>query len=565
MAKHAVTAPLRVDNAEQLHWQQRADLVVVGFGGAGASAAIEAASRGLSVLVLERFAGGGATALSGGVVYAGGGTPQQLQAGYPDSSEAMFNYLRKEVGDAVSEQTLRTFCEGSREQLAWLERQGAVFEGSMAPHKTSYPSDRYYLYYSGNEAVPAYAVDAAAAPRGHRTKGTGMSGSALFRALADSARRRGVQVRTQCQVRRLVIDRDNQVIGVEAWQLPAGSRAARSHARLARWAAAVHMYVPALSARLRARMQRLEQRHARPVRVRADHGVVLASGGFVFNRQLLGEYAPRYLDGLPLGSSGCDGSGIDLGRSVGASLGRMNKVSAWRFINPPLAWARGLIVNARGERYCNEELYGATLGHAMVEEHDGRALLILDRTLRNQALAQVGPGKVWSFQRLPVLLNLLFNCRRGNTLEQLADRCRLPADTLRRSVETYNLAARGETTDPLGKSASMLHDLGQGPWYCLDLSYDSRLYPCPTLTLGGLRVCEQSGRMLDQQGAPIAGLYGAGRCAVGVASNLYVSGLSLADCVFSGRRAAAHVAELAASQRASEGEHPCNAQLTRGR
>ena len=113
MAKHAVTAPLRVDNAEQLHWQQRADLVVVGFGGAGASAAIEAASRGLSVLVLERFAGGGATALSGGVVYAGGGTPQQLQAGYPDSSEAMFNYLRKEIGDAVSEQTLRTFAKAA--------------------------------------------------------------------------------------------------------------------------------------------------------------------------------------------------------------------------------------------------------------------------------------------------------------------------------------------------------------------------------------------------------------------------------------------------------------------
>lgn len=558
MTLQAVQAPLRVDSAEQLQWQQRADLVVVGFGGAGACAAIEAASRGLSVLALERFAGGGATALSGGVVYAGGGTPQQLQAGYTDSSEAMFEYLRKEVGDAVSEQALRTFCDASLEQLAWLERQGAVFEGSMAPHKTSYPSDSYYLYYSGNEAVPAYAVDAAPAPRGHRTKGTGMSGSALFRALADSARRRGVRVHTQCQVRRLVVDREGQILGAEAWQLPAGSRAARQHARLTRWAAAVHMYAPAVSARLRARMHRIEQQHALPLLVRADHGVLLASGGFVFNRQLLGEHAPRYLAGLPLGSSGCDGSGIELGRSVGASLGRMDKVSAWRFINPPMAWAKGMIVNARGERYCNEELYGATLGHAMVEEQDGRALLILDRSLRNQALQQVGPGKVWSFQRLPVLLNLLFNCRRGNTLEQLAQRCRLPVEALRRSIDAYNRAARGELADPHGKSASMLHDLGQGPWYCLDLSYDSRLYPCPTLTLGGLRVCEQSGQVLDPQGQPIAGLYAAGRCAVGVASNLYVSGLSLADCVFSGRRAAAHVAGVAASHRAQQGEQPCN-------
>ena len=111
------------------------------------------------------------------------------------------------------------------------------------------------------------------------------------------------------------------MIGVEAWQLPAGSRAARSHARLARWAAAVHMYVPALSARLRARMQRLEQRYARPVRVRADHGVVLASGGFVFNRQLLGEYAPRYLDGLPWAAAAVTAAASTWGVAWAPALG----------------------------------------------------------------------------------------------------------------------------------------------------------------------------------------------------------------------------------------------------
>lgn len=558
MTAPAVMAPLRVEHAEQLQWQQHADLVVVGFGGAGASAAIEAASRGLSVLALERFAGGGATALSGGVVYAGGGTPQQRQAGYQDSPEAMCAYLRQEVGDAVSEQTLRRFCEASAEHLNWLERQGVVFEGSMAPHKTSYPSDRYSLYYSGNEAVPAYAALAAPAPRGHRAKGSGLSGASLFAALADSARRQGVAVRTQCQVRRLVIDQHAQVVGVEAWQLPPGSRAARQHARLSRWAAAVHMYAPGISARLRARLQRIEQASAQPLLIRARHGVLLSSGGFVFNRTLMQQYAPRYLQGLPLGSSACDGSGIELGRSAGGSLGQMHMVSAWRFINPPLAWARGLIVDGRGERYCNEEVYGATLGHEMVEKHDGRALLILDRPLRNQALRQVGPGKVWAFQRLPVLLNLLFNCRRGNTLEQLAERCKLPAQALRDSVQGYGRAARGEIDDPLGKSPAMRHDLSHGPWYCLDLSYDSRLYPCPTLTLGGLRVCELSGQVLDEQGQPITGLYAAGRCAVGVASNLYVSGLSLADCVFSGRRAAAHVAQRHASHPSPQGVHPCN-------
>src|ERR671932_598342 len=93
-----------------------ADVVIVGFGAAGACAALEA-----DVVIVERFAGGGASAVSGGVVYAGGGTAQQLDAGVDDSVDAMYAYLRLETGDVVSEATLRRFCEGSREMITWLE------------------------------------------------------------------------------------------------------------------------------------------------------------------------------------------------------------------------------------------------------------------------------------------------------------------------------------------------------------------------------------------------------------------------------------------------------------
>jgi 3-oxo-5alpha-steroid 4-dehydrogenase len=66
-----------------------ADVVIVGFGAAGACAAVEAADTGADVLVLDRFQGGGASAVSGGVVYAGRGTPQQRDAGVEDSVDAM--------------------------------------------------------------------------------------------------------------------------------------------------------------------------------------------------------------------------------------------------------------------------------------------------------------------------------------------------------------------------------------------------------------------------------------------------------------------------------------------
>ncbi|MNN76964.1 3-oxo-5-alpha-steroid 4-dehydrogenase [compost metagenome] len=66
--------------------------------------------------------------------------------------------------------------------------------------------------------------------------------------------------------------------------------------------------------------------------------------------------------------------------------------------------------------------------------------------------------------------------------------------------------------------------------------------PLGALTVGGLKVNEDTGALLDGNGQSIAGLYAAGRTAIGIPSHLYISGLSLADCVFSGRRAGQAVA-----------------------
>ena len=72
----------------------------------------------------------------------------------------------------------------------------------------------------------------------------------------------------------------------------------------------------------------------------------------------------------------------------------------------------------------------------------------------------------------------------------------------------------------------------------------SLINPCPMFTLGGLIVDELTGAVTTPEGQPIPGLYAAGRTAIGICANSYVSGLSIADCVFSGRRAAEHAVEL---------------------
>ena len=67
----AVEAPLRISNADEIQWCAAADLVVVGFGGAGATAALRARLHGLDVIAIDSAQGGGATRASGGVYYAG--------------------------------------------------------------------------------------------------------------------------------------------------------------------------------------------------------------------------------------------------------------------------------------------------------------------------------------------------------------------------------------------------------------------------------------------------------------------------------------------------------------
>ncbi len=541
-----VGEPLVVNDPASYRWDAQCGVLVAGFGAAGACAALEAAAAGASVLIVERFEGGGASAKSGGVVYAGGGTRYQTEAGYHDTPAAMHAYLRGEVGEAVADATLQRFCAGSVEQLQWLERHGVRFAATMPPRKTSYPADGFFLYYSGNEAV-GDVPRVKPAPRGHRVVARGQSGRVLFDALERAvAAKPHIDVMRQTAVRRLIVDGTGRVIGAQVWQIAPG-RAQRRHARLARLAERFHNGMPAFADRLRAKLHRLELSASRPLTVRAD-AVVLTTGGFIFNRAMVAEHAPHYLQNWRLGTAACDGSGVRLGVSAGGVGHRLEQVSAWRFINPPFAWPKGCVVDRHGLRFCNEEVYGATLGHAMCETRGGRAWLILDAALHGDALRECVSGRLWAFQSLPALALLLAGRKRAKSIGALAAQLDMDPAALEATLRAYNAAVALGRDDAFGKSAAMLAPLTQGPFYAIDISAGSRVFPCPSITLGGLRVDEATNAVLDAYGAPLAGLFAAGRAACGLASNHYVSGLSLADCVWSGRQAGrAAAAEIRAA------------------
>jgi len=533
-----VGAPVAVENADDYAWDDRADVVVVGFGGAGAAAAIEAANRGARVKVLERFQGGGATTLSGGIIYAGGGTRQQRTAGFKDDPDNMFRYLKQETGDCVSDAHLREFCESSVSNLEWLESLGLEFPGNMSPVKTSYPSNPYFLYYSGNEALPVNQEVATPAPRGHRHAAKGQAGGSFFGRLKEATVRAGVDVSYQTKVVRLVVDAEGRVIGVEAQRMDPHSREARMHARIMRMLNPLHATGVGLLASFKPWLEKLEAKSSVRYRVRADRGVVLASGGFITNRGMRSHYLPKYGGTLPNGSPGCDGSGIRLGESVGGATRMMNHASAWRFINPPLSFAQAAIVNARGERYCNESAYGAQIGFHMCEENDGVGWIVMDAASFARARSQAMPWKVLLFQSALSLMTMYFNRKKSDTIEGLARECGFDPRVFRVTVDAYNRACRGEVPDPFRKAAEFHAEIATGPFYALNISKDSKTFPLAVISFGGLAVEEQSSQVTRNDGSLVPGLYAVGRAAAGLPSNHYMSGFAIADCIFTGRKAA---------------------------
>ncbi len=522
------------------------DVVVVGYGVAGVTAAIEAADAGARVLALDRGYGGGASALSGGVVYAGGGTRYQQAAGVTDTPENMFRYLQQETRGVVGDATLRRFCEGSPAMIDWLEAQGARFRATLCPYKTSYPTDAHYLYYSGNETAWPYTEHADPAPRGHRQVARGLSsGHALLAVMIETAMRKGVAFRPLSRVHSL-ISADGVVHGVRYRTVEVDAPATATHRRLSAAAGKLGNWIPKAGRKLTARAEAIWQSEAVEAAERAG-AVILSAGGFVFNREMKARYAGGFADIVPLGTVGDDGSGINLGVAAGGSTDHLERMTAWRFLSPPSALLEGVTVGPHGDRIASEDLYGATHAQIMVDRHGGRGFLIVDAAIWARARGQIR-RQMQAFQKIQAAYLFTAGHRKAGTLGELAARIGVPADALVATVSAYNDGVESAAGDPARKAPKLCTPLQIGPFYAIDISIkNSRVFPAPGLTLGGLRVDEDTGQVLTAEDSPVAGLYAAGRTAVGICSNSYVSGLSLADGVFSGHRAGAHAASSVAS------------------
>src|SRR5262245_57156822 len=179
--------PIEPARASEVAFEREAGVVVVGLGAGGASAAIAAADAGASVVGLERqSAAGGTSAMSGGLLYLGGGTPLQEACGFRDSAENMERFLAAALGPGVDGERLHAYCTESVAHFRWLADHGVPFRASFCDEPNRESEDDSGLLFSGGEDSHPFDEIAEPVPRGHKPQFIDSSGGFLMKCLGSA-------------------------------------------------------------------------------------------------------------------------------------------------------------------------------------------------------------------------------------------------------------------------------------------------------------------------------------------------------------------------------------------
>ncbi|MCV7094444.1 3-oxosteroid 1-dehydrogenase [Mycobacterium kubicae] len=553
---------------------QAYDVVVIGSGAAGMVAALAAAHRGLSTVVIEKAPHfGGSTARSGGGVWIPNNEVLK-KAGVTDTPEAARTYLHGIVGDVVEPERIDTYLDRGPEMLSFVLRHTPLKMCWVPGYSDYYPEapggrpggrsiepkpfDANKLGPDLPHLEPAYSKvplnvvvlqqdyvrlnllkrhpkgllrSLRVGARTFWAKSTGKSlvgmGRALIAPLRIGLRDAGVPVLLNTALTDLYVE-DGVVRGV---------------------------YVEDKTVD-----------NAEPRLIRATKGVILASGGFERNEQMRVKYQRAPINAeWTVGAAANTGDGIVAAEKLGAALELME--DAWWGPTIPLPngpWfalsernAPGsIIVNSSGQRFMNEALpyveathrmYGGIHGQGPGPGENLPAWMILDQQCRDRYLfaglqgGQRFPRK-WLEKGAVVV---------ADSIPELAAKIGVDADGLKQTVERFNGFARsgvdedfhrGESaydkyySDPTNKPNPSLGELTHAPYYAV------KMVPGDLGTKGGIRT-DVHGRALRDDGSIIEGLYAAGNVSSPVMGHTYPGpGGTIGPAMTFGYLAALHIA-----------------------
>lgn len=520
------------------------DVIVVGSGAAGMTAALTAAHHGLRTVLIEkapRF--GGSTARSGGGVW----IPNNhvlLAAGVPDTPEQAAAYLAHIVGADGDPDLQRAFLDHGPDMLEFVLANTPLRLRWVTDYADYYPEAPGGLP-MGRSLEPRpfdarlLGAEAANLADPYLRAPTGMAVTqADYRWMNLMARHpRGLLRTMRVAGRRALSLATRRRLLTMGLALSAGLRAGLASANVPVW-----LSTPMTG--LRTEGDRVVGvdilRDGRPQTIRATGGVILAAGGFEHNERMRKEYQKSPIGTeWTVGAVENTGDGIEAGLRLGAAVDIMD--DAWW--GPSIQLPRGpyfclaertlpgcILVNQAGERFVNEAAPYVDAVHAMYDNHTDEvshipSWLIADQRYRNRYIfAGLGPR-----QPFPGRWYKHGAVHKSSTLDGLAQEIGVPADALRTTVEKFNGYAesgvdadfaRGASAydkyygDPRNRPNPCLAPLSVAPFYAI------RIVPGDLGTKGGLRT-DPTARVLRTDGEAIPGLYAAGNAAVPVMGRTY--------------------------------------------
>ncbi|MBP3437998.1 MAG: flavocytochrome c [Sutterella sp.] len=439
-----------------------ADVIVVGGGGAGLSAAVTAAQAGASVLLLEKLPAIGGNTLRASGLFNAADPERQKPLGIEDSPDWHYKQMLASGGPTASPEVVRRFVDEALPTLHWLEGLGVRFMPQTV------------------------ATWGAEWPRGH--KPVLPRGQAYIRTLSAELMRRGGRILTRTAVTDLLTDNAGRVTGVSAEiRHPDGRREVKRFA--------------------------------------ASRGVILASGGFAANADMVARHVPALRDMPTDNSPGNTGDllapaarigariqGLDFIQCVpGAPAGRSFQVRL------DLDSGRSLLVDADGERFVDEDRSRDILARAILSKPRGTVWIVTDD-------AAVSSYDMVSRKDIYKGLQTRDALRAG-TIAELAGRMGVSAARLEETIRGFQAESEGRR----GKCARVrCVPLTKAPFWA------SRVHLNVHTTMGGL-VITPDAEVVGTDGQPIPGLFAAGEVTGNVHGENRIGGNGVSDAVVFGR------------------------------
>lgn len=423
------------------------DVVVVGAGGSGMAAAIEAKRKGLNVILIEKLPMiGGTTALSS-TAFNAGGSKIQMALKKPYTAD---DYYLKLKGKGPDDASLRNLADLSGPTTDWLVDMGAdlgrVINGSQ-----------------------------------HTPKDGGALGAMLVPVMKKQLDKLGIEPRTSTKAEDLYV-KDGRVAGV---------RVSHDNGK----------YVI----------------HAK--------GVILATGGFASNPELVAKYTPMWAGYPSTASRGATGDALAMATKVGAALGQMDRSGpqtvAYQTGNGAVSLTNvryngAILVNEDGNRFVNELALTPILGKAIKDQKDRHAYLIFDQASVDRAALMKKYKEAGYFVEAP-------------TLDALAKKLGINAENLSKTVAAYQKGMDDGVDHEFGRKDSRFSRIDKVPYY------GAKISPASQTTYGGVKI-DLKARAVTETGKVIPGLYVSGE-----AASQYGQGVSIG--VILGKLAADTAAE----------------------